>query len=72
MRKSLSGIQPNDPFFPKTRVLRQPAGGNVSIYLSSPVEEVKYDSFCQYLKKLCEADSVKATGVGQNHTSHSF
>ena len=36
------------------------------------MEEVKYDSFHQDLRKLCEADSVSVTGVGAHHTPHSF
>ena len=31
-----------------------------------------YDSFCQDLKKLCEAENVVATSLDSHYTPHSF
>ena len=71
LRKSITDTQPADPFFPKYKAVQMPSG-RLSAQLTSPVEEVKYDSFRQALKKLCQVDSVKATGVGNHHTPHSL
>ena len=45
---------------------------NEKVVLTSPVVPHSYDSFHQDLQKLCEDESVVATGLDSCHIPHSF
>ena len=53
--QSIPGTLNSDPLFPKTQRVRLGFDLNEKVVLTSPVVPHSYNSFCQDLKKLCEA-----------------